>query len=240
LLQCDVRAASCALAGHVATAGNPCVQTHWQLRGGPNQDCGGIACTRGCTPRPASHGILHAGPARPRAAVCRRLCLLAFMHGSTWLGRVLKPLVPRLRHTHAAPNRAGCRRALFSPASRVAALHCRATAKQAAPHQASATQTLLPFPCSSLGAVTPSPDCPTPPAPVDSSCGGQLRAATLSAPFDSLPSQSNTPRQVVEVQTSPGVAHPRAPATGPPPTSSFYRRGPNCCDLIFSREIYVK
>jgi hypothetical protein len=96
------------------------------------------------------------------------------------------------------------------------------------------------FPCSSLDAATPPPDRQTPPAPVDSSSGGQFRAATPPAPFGSLPSPSNTPRQAVAVQTSPRAAQPRAPATGPPPASSFRRRGPNCCDSILSREIYVK
>jgi hypothetical protein len=92
---------------------------------------------------------------------------------------------------------------------------------------------------SSLNPTTPPPACQTASALAAGNHDGRSRAAMPLAPVDSISSLCPTSNRLVKVQIGPRAAHRRAPATRPPPASSFRRQGPHCFFSVLSREFYA-
>jgi hypothetical protein len=94
------------------------------------------------------------------------------------------------------------------------------------------------FPRASLNLATPSPGCQDKPSPATDGRSGRPGHATPPAPVGPIPIPCTSPSRPLQVPIGRRARPRRAPVTGPPPASPVRRRGPNCFDLVLSKEIF--
>jgi hypothetical protein len=219
--------------GHVASPPHSGVRTPWNCRRGPMPRCWALRPPSVARAPRLGRQSRRAGP---RVARPSSLALASRMRRATW--------PPTGSRAHPTPSRLApvVRRLAQAAAEQSAPPHVTTKPSQLFSSGRLCSFFLLPLEVrlASLNPATSPPGCRCKPPPATDGRSGRPGHPTPPAPVGPILIPCTTPSRSLQVPIGRRARPRRAPVTGPPPASPFRRRGPNCCDLILSREIFVK